>query len=50
MMTIGTEAFIHPLKSVPVSLKNGATYDFSARFLEYDLWQPVITHLDFVAA
>jgi hypothetical protein len=49
MMTIGTEAFIRPLKSVPVSLSNGVTYDFSARFLENDLWQPVITHLDFVA-
>jgi len=45
-MTAGTENFIIPLKTTAVTLSSGSIFNYSARFLEIDLYQPVVTHYD----
>jgi hypothetical protein len=49
-MTKGTDAFSIPHKPIPVMIgKIGKTFDFSVRFLEPELWNPVVTHFSFIA-
>lgn len=45
-MTTGTENFIIPLKTTAVTLSGGAIFNYSARFLEIDLYCPIVTHYD----
>jgi hypothetical protein len=49
-MTTGIDAFSKPLNKIPVMIGEiGKTFDFSVRLLEPELWNPIITHIGFIA-